>query len=280
MRKVVFILALALATISSCCNAGKKQPKSADATVTEGSAAAKPASPVAVSPAKAPKPKSFVAEVVREFPHDVTSYTQGLFFHEGQLYESTGLYGESTLRIVDIRSGKALRKMDFDRKYFAEGSVILGGSLYVLTWESRLAFKYDAQTLEYQASYNYPREGWGLTTDGRQLIASDGSSNLFFLDENFKTLKTLKVRMGNRPVADLNELEYIDGKVWANIYLTGMVVIIDPETGFVEATVDCGALKPSSKAVDADVLNGIAWDGENIYMTGKKWDRLFQVRLK
>lgn len=274
MRKVVFILALALATITSCGNTGKKQPKSASSTVTEAPAKANPAA------RPAPKPKNFVAEVVREFPHDESSYTQGLFFHEGQLYESTGLYGESTLRIVDLRSGKALRKMDFDRKYFAEGSVILGGSLYVLTWESRLAFKYDAQTLEYQASYNYPREGWGLTTDGTRLIASDGSSNLFFLDENFKTLKTVKVRMGNRPVADLNELEYIDGKVWANIYLTGMVVIIDPETGYVEATVDCGALKPSSKAVDADVLNGIAWDGENIYMTGKKWDKLFQVRLK
>lgn len=264
MRRIAYIVAILAALLTSCGNTGGRKPVAAQTAAQ----------------ASAPKVKHYVAEVVKVFPHDVSSYTQGLFFHEGKLYESTGLYGESSIRIVDLPSGKALRKTDFSRKYFAEGSVVMGGSLYILTWESKAAFRYDAETLEYQASYNYPREGWGLTTDGKCLIASDGTPNIYFLDENFKTLRTVKVRMGNRAVSDLNELEYIDGKIWANIYLTGTVVIIDPGTGYVEAMVDCGALKPSSKAVDADVLNGIAWDGENIYMTGKKWDKLFQVRLK
>ena len=130
---------------------------------------------------KAGTPKRYTVEVVKEYRHDTGAYTQGLFFHDGKLYESTGQYGESTIRIVDLETGEVTKKLNFARKYFAEGSVILGDNLYVLTWTNKVAFIYDAATLEYKQTYSYPREGWGLTTDGKNLIASDGSSRLFFL---------------------------------------------------------------------------------------------------
>ena len=130
--------------------------------------------------------KEYKLDVVAEYPHDVESYTQGLFFQDGQLYESTGLHGKSTFRKVDLTTGEALEKIDFNEKYFIEGSVMFMDNLYVLTWETRTAFVYDANTLEFKASWKYPREGWGITTDGKQLIASDGSSILHFMDENFK----------------------------------------------------------------------------------------------
>ena len=131
------------------------------------------------------KVKEYKLEILAEYPHDTESYTQGLFFHEGRFYESTGQNGKSTFREVELETGKALRRLDFDEKYFIEGSVIFGDNLYILTWESKIAFVYDAKTLEYKSSWKYPRQGWGITTDGRQLIASDGSATLFFMDENF-----------------------------------------------------------------------------------------------
>ncbi len=164
------------------------------------------------------KVKHYRLEVIAEYPHDTESYTQGLFFHEGNLYESTGLHGKSTFRKVDLKTGEALERMDFNSKYFMEGSVIFGGNLYVLTWESRLAFVYDAETMEYKSSFKYPREGWGLTTDGKQLIASDGTANLYFMDENFTLDRRVVVKKDDVPVRFLNELEYIDGKIWANVY--------------------------------------------------------------
>ena len=131
------------------------------------------------------KVREYRPEVVAEYPHDVTSYTQGLFFHDGQMYESTGQFGESTFRKVDLQTGKPLRRLDFSDEYFVEGSVTFEGNLYILTWETKTAFIYDAETLEYKSTWKYPREGWGITTDGRQLIASDGSANLFFMNDQF-----------------------------------------------------------------------------------------------
>ncbi len=228
------------------------------------------------------KVKEYKINVVKEYPHDRNSYTQGLFFHDGQMYESTGQYGSSTFRVVDMETGEALKKLDFNRKYFAEGSVIMGDNLYILTWQSGVAFIYDANTLEYKSTYSYPHEGWGLTTDGEQLIASDGSSRLYFLSEDFKLLKSLDVKLDGRPVKLLNELEYIDGKIWANVYTTDLIVIIDPESGKVEATVDCSGLLPKElREVRTDVLNGIAYNPETkkTYLTGKYWKRLFEVEL-
>lgn len=250
MKKVFFIAFLLLALFSSCGEA---------------------------------KVRRYRISVVKEYVHDENSYTQGLFFHDGSLYESTGQYGQSTFRKVDLATGKALRKLDFSRKYFVEGSVMLDGKLYILTWTNRVAFIYDAATLKYEKSVSYPRDGWGLTTDGQNLIASDGSSKLYFLDKNLKTLKTLSVTMDGRPVTYLNELEYIDGRVWANVYTTDLIVAIDPSTGKVDFSVDCTGLLPDRlRDSGTDVLNGIAMnpaDGK-IYLTGKNWKRIYEVVLK
>ena len=226
--------------------------------------------------------KSYKVEVVREYPHDVTSYTQGLFFHDGQMYESTGVAGESTFRKVDMATGKPLRKLEFADRYFVEGSVVFGDNLYILTWHNNVAFVYDINTLEYRSTWSYPREGWGLTTDGRSLIASDGSSTLYFMTPEFKMERQVTVKLQGRSMRLLNELEYIDGKIWANVYTSDMILIIDPATGKVEATVDCSGLLPESlRKPDTDVLNGIAYnpaDGK-LYLTGKNWPRLYEVKI-
>jgi glutamine cyclotransferase len=228
------------------------------------------------------KVQNYKVRVVNEYPHDVTSYTQGLFFNNGLLYESTGLEGKSTFRVVDLETGKAERRFDFSDKYFVEGSVIMGGDLFILTWQNHVAFVYDAVTLKYKATYSYPREGWGLTTDGNLLIASDGSSDLYFMDGKFNVKRKIPVRMDGHPINYLNELEYIDGKIFANVYLTDLILIINPDSGKVEGTIDCKGLLPSNlRTKDTDVLNGIAYDRKSgkLYLTGKNWPRLYEVRL-
>jgi glutamine cyclotransferase len=226
--------------------------------------------------------KQYKLEVVAEYPHDTQSYTQGLFFNDGQLYESTGLNGKSTFRAVDLQTGKALKRFDFDKKYFVEGSVMFDGNLYILTWENRVVFIYDAETLEYKSTHRYARQGWGITTDGKKLIASDGTANLYFMDGNLKLDRKVLVKIGDKPVRWLNELEYIDGRIWANIYTSDEIVIINPRTGMVEGVIDCSGLLPRKLHSDTtDVLNGIAFnpaDGK-IYLTGKNWPRLYEVRL-
>ena len=226
------------------------------------------------------KVKEYKVKVVKEYPHDTSSYTQGLFFHGGKLYESTGEYGNSTFRTVDLESGKALTKMSFDRKYFAEGSVILDDVLYILTWNEKVVFRYDAATLKYLSTAGYRRQGWGLTTDGKRLIASDGSSRIYFLDSSLKTEKTIQVTMDGAPVRYLNELEWIDGRIWANVYTTDLIVIINPSSGVVEGRIDCTGLLPRSlRTKNTDVLNGIAVQDGRIYLTGKRWPRLYEVEL-
>lgn len=226
--------------------------------------------------------KEYRLDVVAEYPHDTESYTQGLFINEGQMYESTGVHGKSTFRKVDLETGKAIERLDFDKKYFVEGSVIWNGNLYILTWESRLAFIYDAATLEYRSTWKYPREGWGITTDGKHLIASDGSANLYFMDENFAQQKKILVTIEGRPVRFLNELEYIDGKIWANVYTSDEIVIINPKDGNIEGVIDCKGLLPKELRTPAtDVLNGIAYDPveDRIFLTGKNWPKLYEVKL-
>lgn len=226
--------------------------------------------------------KEYSLEVVAEYPHDTESYTQGLFFNDGQMYESTGLHGKSTFRMVDMQTGKALKRLDFDDKYFVEGSVMWKGNLYILTWETKMAFVYDAETLEYKSTWKYPREGWGITTDGKQLIASDGSAYLYFMNENFALDRKVRVTVEDRPVRFLNELEYIDGKIWANVYTSDDIVIINPKDGRIQGVVDCRGLLPKElRTPTTDVLNGIAYnpaDGK-IYLTGKNWPKLYEVRL-
>ncbi len=228
------------------------------------------------------KVKEYKLEVVAEYPHDETSYTQGLFFQDGRMYESTGQFGESTFREVDLETGEAVRRMDFSDEFFVEGSVMFQDNLYILTWTNRKAFIYDAGTLEYKSTWSYPREGWGITTDGKRLIASDGSANLYFMDKNFAPEKKLTVRLEGRPVRFLNELEYIDGRVWANVYTTDSIVIINPKDGNVEGIIDCTGLLPKKLyKPSTDVLNGIAYDEKSgkIYLTGKNWPKLYEVRI-
>lgn len=220
-------------------------------------------------------------KVVKEYPHRTDAYTQGLFFHDGTLYETTGQYGESSIRTVDLSTGEPLEVKKLNRKYFGEGSVILDGVLYVLTWTNKVAFRYDAATLTYKSTVSYPREGWGLTSDGKQLIATDGSPYLYFLDKDMKVQRKQQVTVNGRPLRNLNELEWIGGKVWANVYTTDTIVIIDPATGKVEGMVDCSGLLPAKlRKPDTDVLNGIAIDKDgHIYLTGKNWPRLYQIEL-
>ena len=227
------------------------------------------------------KVERYKIEVVKAYPHDTGSYTQGLFWHDGSLYESTGLNGKSTFRKVDLQSGQALTKLPFNKKYFVEGSVILGDKLYILTWTNKVVFIYDANTLEYRRTYSYPREGWGLTTDGKSLISSDGSSRIYFLTPELKFERSINVTLNGRAVRYLNELEWIDGRIWANVYTTDTIVIINPDTGIVEATVDCEGLLPERlRTYDTDVLNGIAVDSEGrIFLTGKNWPELYEVKL-
>ncbi len=227
------------------------------------------------------KVERYKIEAVNAYPHDTGSYTQGLFWHDGSLYESTGLNGKSTFRKVDLQSGKALTKLPFNKKYFVEGSVILGDKLYILTWTNKVIFIYDATTLEYRSTYSYPREGWGLTTDGKSLISSDGSSRIYFLTPELKFERSINVTLNGRAVRYLNELEWIDGRIWANVYTSDTIVIINPDTGIVEATVDCDGLLPERlRTSDTDVLNGIAVDSEGrIFLTGKNWPELYEVKL-
>lgn len=238
---------------------------------------------VSASCASSAQVKQYRVNVVKQYPHDVRSYTQGLFIVDGQMYESTGQYGSSTFRKVDMATGSPLRRLDFSDRYFVEGSVALGDSLYILTWTSRVAFIYDFNTLEYIATRSYPHQGWGITTDGKQLIASDGSSRLYFMDKDLNIVRTVNVRLHGKPLNYLNELEYIDGRVWANVYTTNMIVLIDPDTGMVDGVVDCTGLLPQKlKTPDTDVLNGIAYDGDTgkIYLTGKNWPLLFEVEIE
>ncbi|MBR5042117.1 MAG: glutaminyl-peptide cyclotransferase [Bacteroidales bacterium] len=228
----------------------------------------------------ASEPVQYKVKVVAEYDHDTSAYTQGLFFDGGQLYESTGQCGESSFRVVDLKTGKVLRKLEFARKYFGEGSVFFKGKLYMLTWTNRVAFTYDAGTLKYLKTYSYPREGWGLTTDGKSLIASDGSPVLYFMDENLKVKRSVKVTLNDRPVRYLNELEWIDGRIWANVYTTDMIVIINPASGKVEGTIDCSGLLPAKlRKPDTDVLNGIACLDGRIFLTGKNWPKLYEVEI-
>ncbi len=225
--------------------------------------------------------KRYEVEVVKEYQHDVEAYTQGLFFYNETLFETTGLNGKSSLRKVDLKSGEVLESKKIGKKYFAEGSCVLGDKLYVLTWQNKVVFVYDAQTLEYEMSYSFAREGWGLTTDGEQLIASDGSSRLCFYNSDLQQVRSVTVTLNGRPVRLLNELEWVDGRIWANVYTSDIIVVINPSDGKVEATIDCVGLLPSKlRTPDTDVLNGIAIDSDGrIFLTGKNWPRLYEVRL-
>jgi len=223
-------------------------------------------------------------KIVEVLPHDVNSYTQGLFFYKGQLYESSGQYGASFFRKVDLYKGTALQSFNFPDEYFAEGATVLGNLLYILTWQQRVVFVYDINTFKPIKQFFNPREeGWGLTTDGKDLIMSDGSSFLFFMDPaTFKEKRRITVKLDGKTIDRLNELEYIKGEIWANVYQEDFILIIDPSTGIVRKVVDCkNILPPSMRTSKTDVLNGIAYNPltDRIYITGKYWPKMFRITL-
>lgn len=259
MKRIVTIL-IAFATLVSC---GGVRKKSATAQAVE--------------------PTFYSYEVVTEYPHSRTSYTQGLQFVDGELWEGTGEYGRSRILRTDLATGKVLQSKKLPKEEFGEGITVLGDKLYQLTWLEGKLHIYDKATLRQIATHTYKGEGWGLTTDGERLYMSDGTSVIRVLNPTtLKEERRFGVKLRGRSVNYLNELEWIDGKIWANIYTTDHIAIINPENGAVEGLIDLkGVLPDSERTATTDVLNGIAYDKatQRIFVTGKNWSKLFEIKV-
>lgn len=226
-------------------------------------------------------PQVFGYRVVQAFPHDPQAFTQGLIYDDGFLLESTGKYGESTLRRVELESGRVLQMHRLSDDLFGEGITIFNDRIYQLTWKNQVAIVYDRRTFDELGRFRYEGEGWGLTNDGTHLIMSDGSATLRFIDpKDFRVVRRLLVRSLGRRVDRLNELQYIHGQVFANILYQDRIARISPETGEVTAWIDLRTLWPGRRDRES-VLNGIAYDQQNdrLFVTGKNWPRLYEIRL-
>ncbi len=223
-------------------------------------------------------------EVVKTWPHDRGAFTQGLIVRDGFLYESTGLNGRSSLRKVNLETGEVMQRETVANQYFAEGLTDWKDRLIQITWQSKVGFTYDLKTLKPKAQFNYDGEGWGITHDTKRLIMSDGTSTLRFLDpESFKQTGTLDVTYQGKPLANLNELEFVRGRILANVWQSNSIVVIDPTNGRVTAQIDLpGVLSPEDRSVAVDVLNGIAYDAKHdrLFITGKLWPKIFEIKLK
>jgi glutaminyl-peptide cyclotransferase len=229
-------------------------------------------------------PPTFGYRVVAEYPHDRRAFTQGLAYVDGVLYEGTGQHGQSTLRRVELETGEVLQAVGLSKEYFGEGITVLGDHIYQLTWKSGICVVFDRETFEFLDVFTYQTEGWGLTTDGERLIMSDGTNRLFIRDpETFAELDTIDVYDGVRAIWNLNELEVVDGEIWANVWQTDYIARIDPETGQVTGWIDLsGLLSESDRGKHrVDVLNGIAHDPETdrLFVTGKLWPKLFEIEV-
>lgn len=245
-------------------------------------AATTPATTVA-APAAAVEPTRYTYEVVAEYPHDKQAYTQGLYWRDGFFYEGTGGNGRSELRRVEPASGRVLQRTRLDRQYFGEGIEHLDGLIYQLTWVTGKAYVYDEETFRLVRTFVYDGEGWGLATDGEYLYMSDGSDRISVRDpKTFGIVRTFDVKSKGYPVDQLNELEWIDGLIWANRYLYDEVVMIDPQNGQVVGIIDFSDLQAPEDIHDGtDVLNGIAYDAETgaVYVTGKNWAKVYRVKI-
>ncbi|MGA0934036.1 MAG: glutaminyl-peptide cyclotransferase [Pseudohongiellaceae bacterium] len=225
--------------------------------------------------------KVYGYEIVKTYPHDDNAFTQGLVIHDGKLYESTGRNGQSGIRLVDLESGDLLERKNLASRFFGEGITILNDKIYQLTWQAQLGFVYDLDTFVQEKSFYVPGEGWGITDDGEQLIMSDGTPELRFLDpETLQETHRVQVTANGTPITYLNELEYINGEVWANVWYQDIIVRIDPATGNVTGVVNLMGLHPERRTRD-EVLNGIAWDEATgkIYVTGKLWSALYEITV-
>jgi glutamine cyclotransferase len=239
----------------------------------------------------APRSTAFAAatpvytyQVVRIFPHDPTAFTEGLFYQDGYLYESTGLEGQSSIRKEKLDAAEVVQRIAIPDQYFGEGVVAWKGRLIELTWRSQIGFIYDLASFKKIGEFHYPGEGWALTKDDHRLIMSDGTPDIRFLDPlTLKQIGTLHVTDQGRPVENLNEVEWVKGQIYANIWQTDRIARIDPRTGHVLGWIDLtGLLNPADRVVgETDVLNGIAYDakGDRLFVTGKNWPKLFEIRL-
>jgi glutaminyl-peptide cyclotransferase len=229
-------------------------------------------------------------DVIKSYPHDGRAFTQGLVYHDGFLYESTGQYGESTLRKVEIETGKVLQKHDVPREFFAEGIAMLNGRIYQLTWQSGVGFEYDENEFKLQREFRYSGEGWGLTTDGKLLYQSDGTHVIRVINpDKYETVRTVVVKLEDgRPLMSINELEWVKGEIWANVWHSerigkpNHIARIDPESGKLLGWIDLSGISPDDSARGSEnTLNGIAYDEkeDRIFVTGKNWKKLFEIKL-
>jgi glutaminyl-peptide cyclotransferase len=294
----LFVLALAL----SACSAGSQATVGTPATLppapTISQAPVAPSAPptatngaiivapLLVKPKPTPDPSAVPVATYRvrnTYPHDPAAFTQGLVYEDGLLYEGTGLNGQSTLRKVELETGNVLQTHAISDTYFGEGITIFGDKIIQLTWQSQLGFVYDKATFAPLGEFHYPTEGWGLTHDGQRLIMSDGTATLHFLDpQTFQELGHLDIHDSSGPVVRLNELEYIHGEIYANIWQTDMIARISPQSGQVLGWIDlAGLLSPEERQPPADVLNGIAYDpaSDRLFVTGKRWPKLFEIEV-
>ncbi|HDQ05281.1 MAG TPA: glutaminyl-peptide cyclotransferase [Candidatus Bathyarchaeota archaeon] len=227
------------------------------------------------------EPRHYTHNVVNVYPHDESAFTQGLVFEDGFLYEGTGLYGQSTLRRVELETGNVTQLHSLADNFFGEGITIFEDRIIQLTWKSGKGFVYDKSSFDLLQEFEYPTdEGWGITHDGNRLIMSDGTATLYFLDpETFQTIGQVEV-YDEEPVMLLNELEYVNGRVYANIWKKDQIAIINPETGNVTGWIDLSGINESEKTAE-NVLNGIAYDqnGDRLFVTGKRWSKLFEIEL-
>jgi glutamine cyclotransferase len=226
-------------------------------------------------------PVSYTYEVINVYPHDPNTFTQGLVIDDDTLYEGTGMKGSSAVRRVDLEIGNVLQTHALSDEFFGEGITVFGDKIIQLTWQSQKGFVYDKDSFELLQEFSYPTQGWGITNDGDRLIMSDGTANLYFLDpETFEKVGQVEAH-NNGTVTKLNELEYIKGKVYANIWLTDKIAIIDPNTGQVTGWIDLTGIYTQENNNPDSVLNGIAYDteGERLFVTGKLWSQLFQIKL-
>lgn len=253
-----------------------RSPRSAGAGSQDSALKAAPAgTPV--------KPAVYGYEIRNTYPHARDAFTQGLIFRDGQLWESTGRYDVSSLRKVDLKSGRVLKMIQVPPDVFAEGMTVFRGKVYQITWQNHKCFVYDPADFRKIGEFTYAGEGWGLTHDDSSLIMSDGTNTLRFIDpETFEVRRTVSVFEGGAPLKELNELEYVKGEIFANVWQTDRIVRIDPKTGRLTGTIDLSGLLPAKdRGEDTDVLNGIAYDesGDRLFVTGKLWPKLFEIRL-